>query len=884
MRKTKLILYLFCQLTMISFYPLPAASADVKKSVDIVVTESENGIIKNAATQLSNYLNYVYPDYNFTVTSTIPHSGTDNIQVLLGTAEDIALPQTMKSMVPQQDEGFIIKKISDKKVLITSHTDKGIFNAVYSLLDKLGYGFFLSFETKPEPKRSLSFNDWEIIDFPLKQDRIVFDWHNFLSGCTGWSYEEWKSWIDQSAKMRYNTIMVHAYGNNPMFSFEYNGQKKEVGYLSTSNSGRDWGTQHINDVRLLPGGEIFRQPVFGSEAAIVPDEKRNEAAMHMMSLVFGHAKEMGMKIVFAIDMDTWMANPRNIIESLPPDCRIKLESQDVVNPDTPEGYKYYKAQVSSLLKSYPQITDIAVWMRTGSTLWLNIKPEQFPVEWAKEWRQLVKLHPELAEDKLGASNFAMSKIVKAYQKAVKELKYNNINICLGSWHWNFMSTANLLLPKDVAFIPLDWAINFDTFETKEILANIGRERKIIPIVWAHHDDHRYIGKPYTPYANFNKLLDDRNVNGFGIIHWTTRPLDLYFKSLSDQVWHGSENKQLSETVNDFCKKAFGSDQQELLTYMSEWITNGPMFGRETSDYFIDLGGPKVGASHETSDQVLNKAEYRIGLISKINKRLLSKEGEKMINYFFQNEQFYISFFRNQQKCDKAFEILKRGNIDSAKIMLKNVDPENSIRLYVKAASNLEMTAGEKALVVSMGTRWLPSYMNLKQRARLEDIHFKFGITKEDPLAQASGSNSYFIDESKVFWKFIGEKELGVTGKPKILREFSSGTHESASSWIGVADQLSIPMTTFGKDQLPTGEYKISLNYQKITQNSNLPFSVFLVNHESEIPLNADFHNMPLKQSTAIVRFRISEKEKYYLKIKTRNTNSLKLYSMIIAPL
>ena len=79
--------------------------------------------------------------------------------------------------------------------------------------------------------------------------------------------------------MRFNTVMVHAYGNNPMFSFSMNGETKPVGYLANSKMGRDWGTQHLEDVRKMVGaGDYFDGPVFGAKASLVPDAERVAAA------------------------------------------------------------------------------------------------------------------------------------------------------------------------------------------------------------------------------------------------------------------------------------------------------------------------------------------------------------------------------------------------------------------------------------------------------------------------------------------------------------------------------------------------------------------------------------------------------------------------------
>jgi len=71
-------------------------------------------------------------------------------------------------------------------------------------------------------------------DRPLVAERIVFDWHNFLSGCSTWNLEDWQRWTAQSQAMGYNAIMVHAYGNNPMAGFTFQGLPKPVGYLSTT--------------------------------------------------------------------------------------------------------------------------------------------------------------------------------------------------------------------------------------------------------------------------------------------------------------------------------------------------------------------------------------------------------------------------------------------------------------------------------------------------------------------------------------------------------------------------------------------------------------------------------------------------------------------------
>jgi len=872
----KLILSLFLTTLVIPFY-----SFGQNKSVDIILSKKAEKANMLAANELSTNLQKIYPAYKFRVIQA-PSAG--NFQITMGLSNDIAIPDSMKNQIPVQKEGFIVKRIKSNQLIITSHSSKGLFNAVYTLLEKLGDGFYLSMNTKAPATKSFSFKNWEMTDFPLQQQRVVFNWHNFLAGCTGWDYKEWENWIDQSAKMRYNTIMVHAYGNNPMFSFTYNGIKKDVGYLNTSNSGRDWGVQHVNDVRLLTGGEIFKESVFGSTAAKVPDNQREIAVQQLMKSVFKHAEDMSMKIIFSLDVDTWSSNPQNIIKTLPLSSRIKLGDQEIVNPDTPEGYDYYKAQLNTLLKLYPQINEVTLWKRNNPTLWNDIKVEQFPDAWAKEWTSLIKDHPELVTDnKYGASNFALSKIVKAFQKAVKELNKSDISISYGSWNWGYMPTADIVMPKDITFIPLDYSINFDTKDVEEQLAKTGANRKIVPIIWAHHDDHRFIGRPYAPYPNLNKLLTKRKVAGFGIIHWTTRPLDIYFKSLANQVWHSSEDEQLSKTLTTFCEKVFGSTQQPLVDYMTQWSLKGPMFGRETSDHFVDIGTQKDGDAHESPEAILDKTALRLITLSKVNQKILSTEGKKAYNYFYQMEQFYRSFFKNQQLFNQAYSMLNRKHVDSARFILKNATPEETIRMYIKASSNMEMTKGEKAIVFSMGTRWLPDYFDLYQRAKTSAILIKFGTTKHDPLAQWAGTSTFFIDSSRKMWTCFGKKELEGSDKGNKMSDLSSSNESESVSWIKFSNQLTVPLRTSGGSSLSAGEYKLDIKFKAIDKVDKVPFTLSLSEGKNSSMLNPEVSNPATDYATASVKIKIANDGKYSLTIKTTQPASLKIYDMVITP-
>lgn len=225
---------------------LPGVCLAQNKHVTIVNTDRAEVVLQEAAARLQTYLRKTYSEITFTVADT-PSPGADNIILEIDTQQS-------------QEEYRIGRR--DNRCVIAGGTPRAVMYGVSDLLEQLGWQFYLSYEIAPSSPQAWDLTQFVTQDSPLVGKRIIFNWHNFLSGCTAWDLEQWQQWIEQASKMKFNIIMVHAYANNPMSPFSYNGQAKALGYLSTTKSGRDWGTQHINDVRRLFGGELFDSPVF----------------------------------------------------------------------------------------------------------------------------------------------------------------------------------------------------------------------------------------------------------------------------------------------------------------------------------------------------------------------------------------------------------------------------------------------------------------------------------------------------------------------------------------------------------------------------------------------------------------------------------------------
>ena len=769
----------WCVLAIVAGF---AAAAD---RVPIVVSDGAAPLERFAGEELARYLARIYPGTAFPVAAVSPAAGA---RILVGTPRGSReIGREVRADGLRAPESFTVSH-SGRTGVVAGADPRGALYGVYALLEKLGCGFYLSYDALPAPRAAFGFEEWDLSDAPLFADRMVFDWHNFLSSASSWDLEDWRRYVDQSAKMRFNTLMVHAYGNNPMFAFRHNGEWKPVGYLATTQRGRDWGTQHVNDVRRLIGGELFDAPVFGSAAAKAPEERRIEAAMGLMQQVFAHAAARGIGVTFALDVDTESANPQNIVRTLPPAARFRKDGFELANPDTPEGFAFYRDQTRQLLEAYPQITRLAVWFRRERTPWRNLKFEELPPAWQAEFDALRKRDPVLATDRDAPSTFAIAKLVRAFGRALGELGRSDVALATGSWRFDFVGLADRLMPPEAAIIPLDWSTEFDTEGARQKLA-VRPGRKLVPIVWAHHDDRTYIGRSYMPYPAFASLLRANGGAGFGIIHWTTRPLDLYFKSLSAQVWKATENEPLPAACDKMAARTFGPAAARAgAAYLLRWVREAPMFGRETTDRFMDT-------PLQEPDAIIARCRARLQLLEGIDGAALEPDGRERLAYYRGYERFMLAFFESHAAWERAEALRAKGAVEESRREAERCRAEEAVRAYADAVRRGGASRGEQALLISLNLRWLPYAVSLRQALALEPVRIRFAPTQHEPLAQGAGTNTFWFDERRQLWKTLGEHETGAT---------------VAESGIRLSRPLTLRVGPIAGGQLAPGPYVLEL--------------------------------------------------------------------------
>ena len=394
--------------------------------------------------------------------------------------------------------------------------------------------------------------------------------------------------------------------------------------------------------------------------------------------------------------------------------------------------------------------------------------------------------------------FAMGKLLRAFGRALAETGHGKVELAAGSWRLDFLPAADRFFPREAALIPLDWSTIFETPEGLERLRSVRSGRKLLPVVWAHHDDRTYVGRPYTPYANFASLLRERGSHGYAIIHWTTRPLDLYFKSLGDQVWKSTENQPLEVACRAMAARSFGPAAQDVGgAYLARWVREAPMFGRETRDLFMDV-------RLEAPEAAIAAARERLAMLARIPETGLTRAGKERLAYHREFERFVEGFFASHSAWERAQDLYKAKNIPAARKALAGSVPEEVMRQYQRASSLGGMSRGEQALVISLNLRWLPYVVSLRQALGTEPVQIKLGPTQHEPLAQGAGQNTFYFDKDRRIWKVLGEKE---TGAPA---EEGASADEICATGIKLEKPLSLKLGPITGDAFAPGKYSVKV--------------------------------------------------------------------------
>jgi hypothetical protein len=295
-----------------------------------------------------------------------------------------------------------------------------------------------------------------------------------------------------------------------------------------------------------------------------------------------------------------------------------------------------------------------------------------------------------------------------------------------------------------------------------------------------------------------------------------RPLDLYFKNHSNQVWAATQNEPYKRTCMDMARRYFGGEQSGIAGgYLYRWAMDAPIFGRVTSNHFF-LRNENI----PEPEQAVESCRKRLRMLDSIETSRMTKAQKERIQYFKVLENLIISFCRVQEfSYHPARSAIQAGQFAKARSLLEQGDPAETIREFSRLSQIGGGDRGEEAMVISLGTRWLTDYISARQAAGLEEVRINYGPTYFEPLAQGAGSYAFHIDKEGKYWSVRGNKETKqavITHGSDVSLDVSGDSSESIREIVQTGIVVDSPTTLAVSPivnlykRLAPGDYRLTI--------------------------------------------------------------------------
>ena len=196
--------------------------------VTIIIAEQASPVERYAAEEFKKYLSILY-HIDATLRDEYPAS-------LHGPTIVIGHPRSHPCLADTEwpslsADGFCLKTVcSGPAVLVVAGgSGRGTLFGVYELLERWGVRFLLSGDVlpeQPEPFRLTGFDERVEPAYPIRAMRPL---NNLPEGSAPWDLPDFIRFIDQMAKLKFNTYVFAIMESGPWLDYEFRGMKRPAG-------------------------------------------------------------------------------------------------------------------------------------------------------------------------------------------------------------------------------------------------------------------------------------------------------------------------------------------------------------------------------------------------------------------------------------------------------------------------------------------------------------------------------------------------------------------------------------------------------------------------------------------------------------------------------
>ncbi len=371
------VVVVMCLVTLCFVGPIGA------KSVEIVASKEAGGVEQFAASELQRYLSRLL-DVSATVVAA-PGASADGLFFVGTSKSDPGGVCRQQSLPALSDQGFILRKarIADRPAMvIVGGSPAAALWGVYELIERYGVRYLLNGDVFPAEKREFYLPDVDKVFEPTFKARWFKVMGDFAIGMEGWGMADYRPFIDQLAKLKFNRIRVGSGPSQPFQDFKIKGIRRQSAVL--------WYGERFPITDDMPGRKLFgNEPEFWN-----PDlPPRGAPYDQLVAAGQRHCHEL---IAYARSRGIESSTVGSSVTDFPRDFRSIVPDAQTVNqlgeltvapgpkvrPDNPELAELSSAIIKSVIDEYPEAASYGFPVGTEWPSWIEL------YEWA--WKELDK--------------------------------------------------------------------------------------------------------------------------------------------------------------------------------------------------------------------------------------------------------------------------------------------------------------------------------------------------------------------------------------------------------------------------------------------------------------------------------------------------------------
>ena len=565
----------------------------------IVLGRNPNEFQKWLGQELQRYLRLL-SGAEFPVTSGGPAAG---VRILLGgpaSNEAVAAAQQKKlvNFAGLKPDGFILQQVEmegNPAIVVGGNDDAATMYAVYDLIERMGVVFQITGDLIPQQKPDLALPNLQVRMEPVLKYRglhvrpFVLPWMGL---------DDFRTLLDQHAKMKCNYFEFYWYCGAPWVEFSYQGEKQLIGDVQPKESG--YLTWRANTATFTAADvEIGREHFPGKRVCAIEfqdcenQEEAYRVARHFLKQVIDYAHQR--KIQIRLGAGDCPIGPPNLGRLAK--YNLQMFHGTLVSPGDPAAVDIWTAIVKSMIETYPEADGYWLWLSEGYYDMGDPGIKKFVTEY-ESYRKLIPSLEELrqvgydqyfvgmTEQKQIESDLGLLHCGKVITERIKR-EYPKANLGIAVLGRAYLFKAmDAMLAKEIPFESMESSIcwNRGSRVPMQLFADAGgRETLLVPRL---DDDESQFGMQFNvELYDHDRVISDSvkyGVSGVAPQTGKLRGMEQNAKYIFEGGWDATIKPD--SFYRSYVERIFGSAALPLMLKAYETLEKQELFlGLEASN-------------------------------------------------------------------------------------------------------------------------------------------------------------------------------------------------------------------------------------------------------------------------------------------------------------